>query len=609
MQISDAAAQYNQNVISNASSAVKNQGVERTVSNVNGMQPGHIFEGTVNNVKNGVVTIGLSTGDTLQARLDTGVELAKGESVFFQVRSNQDNLIQIRALTGNNSYNPTLEKALNAASLPITASNLSMVNSMMQEKMSIDSLSLNQMAKNLAMAPGGDVSAVVQMSKLGIALTPENVSQFENYKVDKGQILDELNLVMDSVPKAISDNSFSVENAVTLSREVVSILTEGMDLSSYTSPVSMAEEQALMEAEQAIAQKDVSGIVGAFESQGSLDEVQATLEKALFDGEEIIEATRTLFEEEGIGAPTEEVASENIKPEEVLVKVTSSYEEAAFKSDSLGENFDPKSLLEFSQELKNLDSLQGKISHLFTNEGYLDPNKSTAEVMKTITDALPFATKEDAKKMLSSDGFMKGLKSLMEEQWTLKPEEVSNGKEAIKELYEKLANQMQQIENAMTKANIPHENFTANAQDVSNNIEFMNMINQTYTYVQLPLKMNGQNANGDLYVYTNKKALKDPNSEVSAFLHFDMENLGTTDVSVKMLGKNVTTHFFMESEEAMDLIANNIHLLDNRLNAKGYSCNTTVSNETKKQDFVHDFLMKDEKNVGTVHRYSFDVRA
>lgn len=246
---------------------------------------------------------------------------------------------------------------------------------------------------------------------------------------------------------------------------------------------------------------------------------------------------------------------------------------------------------------------------MFTEDGYIDPQKSVAEIMKTITDALPLADKTEVSRLLESNGFNKGIKALMEQQWLLKPEDISDGKEAIKELYARLETQMHQIEQAMTKANVPHENYAASAQDISNNIEFMNQINQAYTYVQLPLKMSGQNANGDLYVYTNKKALKDPESEVSAFLHFDMENLGTTDVSVKMLGKNVTTHFYMETEEAMDLIANNIHLLDNRLNAKGYTTNTSVSNESKKQDFVHDFLMNEEKNVGTVHRYSFDVRA
>ena len=55
------------------------------------------------------------------------------------------------------------------------------------------------------------------------------------------------------------------------------------------------------------------------------------------------------------------------------------------------------------------------------------------------------------------------------------------------------------------------------ADNIRGNIEFMNQLNQAYTYVQVPLKMSGQNANGELYVYTNKKNLRDPDAELSAF--------------------------------------------------------------------------------------------
>ena len=101
---------------------------------------------------------------------------------------------------------------------------------------------------------------------------------------------------------------------------------------------------------------------------------------------------------------------------------------------------------------------------------------------------------------------------------------------------------------------------------------------------------------------------------MSAFLHFDMEQLGGMDISVKLLKKHVTTNWYLDSEEALDLIEQNLHLLTRRLEAKGYSCEMKVdSNEkgTKRMNFVEDFLKVDEKgkSTGQVHRYSFDVRA
>lgn len=89
----------------------------------------------------------------------------------------------------------------------------------------------------------------------------------------------------------------------------------------------------------------------------------------------------------------------------------------------------------------------------------------------------------------------------------------------------------------MKAAGVTQNSFVQTAADIRSNVEFMNQINQVYTYVQLPLKLSGQNASGDLYVYTNKKKLNDPEAELTAFLHLDLDNLGSTDVSIRMKDK------------------------------------------------------------------------
>ena len=106
------------------------------------------------------------------------------------------------------------------------------------------------------------------------------------------------------------------------------------------------------------------------------------------------------------------------------------------------------------------------------------------------------------------------------------------------------------------------------------------------------MKLSGQNANGELYVYTNKKNLRDPDAELSAFLHLDMEHLGSTDVSVKMQHRNVKTNFYMADDASYDLVEKYLPIL-----------------EEKKVSFGDDFLRKDMPQTGTLHRYSFDVRA
>ena len=146
-------------------------------------------------------------------------------------------------------------------------------------------------------------------------------------------------------------------------------------------------------------------------------------------------------------------------------------------------------------------------------------------------------------------------------------------------------------------------------EQIRGNMEFMNEVNHIYNYVQIPLKLNGQNANGDLYVYTNKRKPREENGELSAFLHLDMEHLGSTDVYVKMKGKAVDTNFSFSDDASFELVQKYLPILDAKLTALGYNPTITVNNEAKKIDFVEDFLKQDLPSTGRLRRYSFDMRA
>ena len=196
----------------------------------------------------------------------------------------------------------------------------------------------------------------------------------------------------------------------------------------------------------------------------------------------------------------------------------------------------------------------------------------------------------------------------MEQQWMLTPEDLKEP-DKIGKLYEKMEGQLTRLTEAMKASGQENANVTQLAADVRSNIEFMNQVNQAYTYVQIPLKMSGQNASGQLYVYTNKKALAEGDKELTAFLHLDMEHLGSTDVSVKMLNRKVNTKFYLENDGAYELLMANIPILEEKLAKKGYQCSVTVENEAKHVNFVEDFLKKDQPSAGQLHRYSFDMRA
>ena len=220
-------------------------------------------------------------------------------------------------------------------------------------------------------------------------------------------------------------------------------------------------------------------------------------------------------------------------------------------------------------------------------------------------------TSDDVRELFSQEGYRRLIKNVMEEQWLIQPQDLKT-KDKISELYERLNRQMEQIDKILKATGNEQSPLAKSTEQIRGNVEFMNEVNQIYNYVQIPLKMNGQNANGDLYVYTNKRKPREENGELSAFLHLDMDHLGSTDVFVKMKGKAVDTNFAFSDDASFDLVQKYLPILDAKLTALGYQSTITVSNEEKKVDFVEDFLKRDlpgGSNANVVHRYSFDVRA
>ena len=189
---------YNSNYVNNADLTKMSQSQSLTSSPTESLKEGEIFEGSVNSIENGKVTIGLANGQTMTARLDGGVSLTEGQSVFFQVKSNDGSLIQIRPVSlGSLDANPTLLKALDMANIAATERTINMVNSMMQNSLSISLESLANMNRAMLNNPSVDPQTLVTMAKYGMEMSPENVSMFQNYANDKAVSLTkhEYNLV------------------------------------------------------------------------------------------------------------------------------------------------------------------------------------------------------------------------------------------------------------------------------------------------------------------------------------------------------------------------------------------------------------------------------
>lgn len=652
MQIRDMLGQYSQNVKNGTEELMSAQGTQKLVSSMQELEPGSTFEGTVNSVKNGKVVLALGNGQTITARLDGKVSIQPGESMFFQVRSNDGTTIALRPyVQAGNINNPILLNALTAAGVPATERNITMVDSMMKEQMSISRQSILDMGRVVGSNPNVNVNTAVLMTKIGLPVSAEMASQFENYMVDQHAIVDEMDLAMNQLGRLLGDADLGEEQSFELYGKVLDILNgEGETPAQTTDGLQQNDTGTMVNAGkniemEAAVQQSKDGAA----AEGVQKQVQQQNTKDLISmgaaGQEqsagVAENTENIVGEQTAGNAAQSMQT-GIDAADVL-KNTQADTAADFKNvqgqtDTLEQILDQNGLDHLKRLLQNIPTLTGNTDlfevqeeeDVFVDtmsgddagkkafelaqaepEVTLKQSMTAEDFLNTLRDALKqnqeygFA---GMTKLFGSKEFAAILKNRAEKQWLLEPEQLREASK-VSDLYERLDHQMKQMENVMKAAGVTQNSFIQTAADIRSNVEFMNQINQVYTYVQLPLKLSGQNASGDLYVYTNKKNLNDPEAELTAFLHLDLDNLGSTDVSIRMKDKNVKTNFYIADDASYDLIEKHLPVLEKRLAQKGYRCSITMSKEEKKVEFVEDFLQRDMPQAGTLHRYSFDVRA
>lgn len=625
MHISDMLGQYNRNISSGTEELKAASGMQKVVSTLEELSSGSVFEGTVSSVKNGKVTLALSDGQTITARLSGKVPLSQGTPMFFQVKSNDGATIEIKPYTGAGSGgNPILTNALTEGTVPVTERNLAMVDAMMKEQMPIDKQSLLNMARIANMNPGVDITTVVNMTKLGISVSPEMAAQFENYMTDEHAILQEMDQAMNELADLAGSSDLSPNQAVQMNHKILSILlpeqtatgapvnTEGqIETGGQTTAEGQIVTGGQITAEGQILTGGQTTAEGQTTSEGQiLTDGRLGAEEQTVNGEQTTTAGQAIQEGTG-GQAIGEVLSDQqfsslgrlLQNIPSLVESTKLFPEAMEQDifiDTLEDESVAQNLMTEDAAWKAAD---GKTA--------LDKNLTVSDFLRTVSQLLSEnngMASQSIQKLFGSDAYKSLLRNVMEQQWLIQPEALKQEKK-ISQLYEKLEQQMRQVEDTLKEAGVTKTRFPETAAEVRGNIEFMNQLNQAYTYVQVPLKMSGQNANGELYVYTNKKNLRDPDAELSAFLHLDLEHLGSTDVSVKMQHRNVKTNFYMADDASYDLVEKYLPILEQKLKDKGYQCTITMTKEEKKVSFGDDFLRKDMPQTGTLHRYSFDVRA
>ena len=529
----------------------------RLQNDIRNLLPGQTIQGAVISRNGNTVQIALSQDLLINARIEQSISLALGQNMSFEVKTNNGAVLSLAPLYANMANQATILRALGAAGLPETAENIEMVARMMEEGMPIDRDTILNVSRQLLEFPTQDPATVIQMIRLGLSITEANIEQFEQYQNAGHQLLGSAEMIAQELPEIFHElmGEGRVSQAYAFYESVLDIFTEA----------GMAEAVIQKGAENEAGQADVTKLLHAQMQDAGLDDLQLTEMKE--------------------GAEAQEMRPSGQDPA---------------LTDSQW-----RSLGDMLQELGVEEYTAGQIRN---------GEVSAKEVLSLIRNLMPGAGEMPShvlERLFGGKEFEGLLRAEVERQWLIEPREVADPRK-VEQLYERIREQSMRLNEAVQTAGKADAPVARSAQNLQNNVDFMNQMNHMFAYIQLPLKMAGNHAHGDLYVYTNKKNLAAKDGNVSALLHLDMEHLGAMDVYVTMQHNKVNTNFTLQDESSLDLIEQHISLLDERLAGRGYTLKAQFQvkeEDEEKNASIMQTILSQDKNISVLSRTSFDMRA
>lgn len=598
------------------------------------LQPGDTFQGEIVSVNGEDVQIELANGQYMAAKLERDVQLAIGQVLNLQVQSNKNNRIVLKPVYDNNAQMLRVgEAALRAAHLAVNDKTLSLVSKLLENGMSIDKNTLMTFHRLTLQNPNVELADIIKLNKLQLPVTESNLTQLHSYQNMEHKLLDGVREAADAVLN-VYDTLINGKSAPT---------NPGIVANPNTSPNQMsvgntgAMENANMVENQSAVANQLSG----------------TGQTALENGVKFMEQVLTLLtdeEQQGTDLLNQQISDLGTQPkgengfvnnDTNVINSDISEGKVQQQADAVIQTHDnhgrtpqevenPKQQGRIQQEGPQaeikvdikvlLGQLKGeKVQNIpdklitLINDGKLDL-KGMKQLLSDSGEFSRLLTAEQKVEILRSEPFREMLKNGLQKQWTLTPQELSQqGK--VEEFYQKLMKESSQLSRMMNEAMQEGGQNAGGAQtrtmaNISENVEFINQMNQIFNYVQLPLKLGNSQAHGDLYVYTNKKHMARRDGILTAFLHLDMDYLGSLDVSISLQTekKQVTTKFYLDAD-SITLVEGHIGELAKRLSQKGYQCKSMIV-EKDEDKSVLEHLEEQMAGTNAVLSYqTFDTRA
>lgn len=439
------------------------------------------------------------------------------------------------------------------------------------------------------------------------------------------------------IQKAITDNTITLPESCpdaelqAKSEEILQLLQPQSDASGNTSngsatlgtlaseagasidntvhPDDPAAADAGLDTDTAdISGKDAEALLSG--AAGETENAEANASVRSFAGRffhNLSDAAKTSFQNinEMLAAPHESSANVTHTPAviDTLLNNITSY---GREQDQLFTIFNPQERTELARHLQNMSVDRETITHVLSGDA------TAEETLTTIKNAISHSDSAAVQNLFQTEAFQKLFHSILMENFTITPHKLAKNGE-MDSFYDSMEQKMNSFETLInsTLSGDDSGHLSGQAHDMQSNIDFMKSLNEAFAYMQLPLKLQNQNAHGDLYVYTNKDKLKQNPQKLSLMLHLEMDHLGTVNVRLEKDHQNIKADFHLDQEASLHLIERNTHLLQDSLAEKGYTCQIQVQpltqNETPVQDYLNAKVTPSASHE--MKRFSFDIRA
>lgn len=632
------------------------------------LTPGKMFAGEVVSVGKDRVLLRLDNGQTIQAGVNGNIPLTEGQMLAFLVKSNTGKQLAIKPMFDVNVQNSSVLKALQNAGIPVNSKNAELVNLLMKEQMPIDKESIIKFLRQMKLHPDTDVKTLVQLHKMGLYPNEENIARFESYQNHEYRLSEKVSDVAADIVKLIGENTSEQKNPVDVFGKIADIVfpeseetrdsiqaTLGKKAYESRNVTSMQEGPVLYEKlkSESMLNNNEKNLTNV--QKQALENIETIVER--FQGQEaemehIVESLQNLNEEaQGIVRLLEDDSKINpmsSQKQDMMSKLFAAFEmyetaeksveaaktalnsseyqlpeeSAVFKERSLAAvteiqtELDENGRMELAHKLQKAGgdimlSLQVRQGEIQPKELVRAVRQIVQQLQQTIGQSETAETMQLQEKMtavrelLQSDEFRTVCKSAIEEEFLLKPEQIN--KENVKEYYERLSQKMNQFTEMIQQMGKEDASAMKHTTAIRQNVEYMNQLNQIYSYVQLPVKLTNQNAHSELYVLTNKKRLGEKEGAFTALLHLDMELLGSMDVYITMEKKKVNARFYLQREEIAEFMESHSGPLIKQLEEKGFLVKAGFEKKPEEKDMVDEFA-NNQKDEQVISKYSFDIR-